>query len=153
MAPKFDVQPIDASFGAVVSGLKLAQLDDATWNDLHQTWLKYALLIFPGQFLKKDEQIAFAKRFGPLEFEMGAVSNVREDGTLRVEVDPGDDVVKILKGNEGWHADSTFKPIQAKGAVFSAEVVPTIGGHTGWADMRGLRRAGRCHARQDRVAA
>ena len=27
-------------------------------------------------------------------------------------------------------------PIQAKGAVFSAEVVPTIGGHTGWADMR-----------------
>jgi alpha-ketoglutarate-dependent taurine dioxygenase len=136
MAPKFDVQPIDASFGAVVSGLKLADIDDATWNDLHQTWLKYALLIFPGQFLKKDEQIAFAKRFGPLEFEMGAVSNVREDGTLRVEVDPGDDVVKILKGNEGWHADSTFKPLQAKGAVFSAEVVPTIGGHTGWADMR-----------------
>jgi alpha-ketoglutarate-dependent taurine dioxygenase len=45
-------------------------------------------------------------------------------------------VVQILKGNEGWHADSTFKPIHAKGAVFSAEVVPTIGGHTGWADMR-----------------
>ena len=66
---------------------------------------------------------------------MGAVSNVREDGTLRVEAE-GDDVVKILKGNEGWHADSTFKPIQAKGAVFSAEVVPTVGGHTGWADMR-----------------
>ena len=102
---------------------------------MHDAWLKYALLIFPGQFLKKDEQIAFAKRFGPLEFEMGAVSNVREDGTLRVEAE-GDDVVKILKGNEGWHADSTFKPIQAKGAVFSAEVVPTVGGHTGWADMR-----------------
>jgi alpha-ketoglutarate-dependent taurine dioxygenase len=66
---------------------------------------------------------------------MGAVSNVREDGTLRVEAE-GDDVVKILKGNEGWHADSTFKPIQAKGAVFSAEVVPSVGGHTGWADMR-----------------
>ena len=102
---------------------------------MHDTWLEYALLIFPGQFLKKDEQIAFAKRFGPLEFEMGAVSNVREDGTLRVEAE-GDDVVKILKGNEGWHANSTFKPIQAKGAVFSAEVVPTVGGHTGWADMR-----------------
>jgi len=136
MAPKFDVQPIDASFGAVVTGLRLADIDDATWNDLHRTWLEYALLIFPGQFLKKDEQIAFAKRFGPLEFEMGPVSNVREDGTLRVEVDPGDDVVKILKGNEGWHADSTFKPLQAKGAVFSAEIVPTVGGRTGWADMR-----------------
>jgi len=66
---------------------------------------------------------------------MGAVSNVREDGTLRLEAE-GDDVVKILKGNEGWHADSTFKPVAAKGAVFSAEVVPTIGGQTGWADMR-----------------
>jgi alpha-ketoglutarate-dependent taurine dioxygenase len=135
MTLSFDVQPVDASFGAVVTGVRLPDLDEPTWRALHDAWLEYALLIFPGQFLKKDEQIAFAKRFGPLEFEMGAVSNVREDGTLRLEAE-GDDVVKILKGNEGWHADSTFKPIQAKGAVFSAEVVPTIGGHTGWADMR-----------------
>ena len=135
MAKPFDVQPVDASFGAVVTGIRIADLDEPTWRSLHDAWLQYALLIFPGQFLKKDEQIAFAKRFGQLEFEMGAVSNVREDGTLRVEAE-GDDVVKILKGNEGWHADSTFKPIQAKGAVFSAEVVPTVGGHTGWADMR-----------------
>jgi alpha-ketoglutarate-dependent taurine dioxygenase len=135
MAQAFRVQPVDASFGAVVTGLKLPEIDQATWKALHDTWLKYALLIFPGQYLKKDEQIAFAKRFGPLEFEMGPVSNVREDGTLRIEAE-GDDVVSILKGNEGWHADSTFKPLQSKGAVFSAEVVPTIGGHTGWADMR-----------------
>jgi len=135
MAQAFDVQPVDASFGAVITGIKLPAIDQATWKALHDTWLKYALLIFPGQYLKKDEQIAFAKRFGPLEFEMGPVSNVRENGTLRVEAE-GDDVVSILKGNEGWHADSTFKPIQSKGAVFSAEVVPTIGGHTGWADMR-----------------
>ena len=135
MAQSFDVQPVDASFGAVITGVRIPELDQPTWQALHDTWLKYALLIFPGQFLKKDEQIAFAKRFGQLEFEMGAISNVREDGTLRLEAE-GDDVVKILKGNEGWHADSTFKPIQAKGAVFSAEVVPTIGGHTGWADMR-----------------
>ena len=129
------IQPLDATFGATVTGLELRSLDEATFREVYAAWLQYALLIFPGQFLKKDEQIAFAKRFGPLEFEMGAVSNVREDGTLRVEAE-GDDVVKILKGNEGWHADSTFKPIQAKGAVFSAEVVPTVGGHTGWADMR-----------------
>ena len=41
-----------------------------TWQALHDAWLEYALLIFPGQFLTRDEQIAFAKRFGPLEFEM-----------------------------------------------------------------------------------
>src|SRR5580692_7161685 len=93
MAQAFNVQPVDASFGAVITGVRLPDLDQATWKALHDSWLEYALLIFPGQHLKKDEQIAFAKRFGPLEFEMGAVSNVREDGTLRVEVDPGDDVV------------------------------------------------------------
>jgi alpha-ketoglutarate-dependent taurine dioxygenase len=36
----------------------------------------------------------------------------------------------------GWHCDSTYMPVQAKGAVFSARVVPTSGGQTGWADMR-----------------
>ena len=43
---------------------------------------------------------------------------------------------KVLKGNMGWHADSTYMPVQAKGAVFSAQVVPGSGGQTGWADMR-----------------
>jgi alpha-ketoglutarate-dependent taurine dioxygenase len=136
MARLFDVEPLpNTTFGAVVRGIKAADIDEPTFRALYDTWLEYALVILPDQYLQRDQQIAFAKRFGPLEFEMGAVSNVREDGTLRLEAE-GDDVVKILKGNEGWHADSTFKPIQAKGAVFSAEVVPTVGGHTGWADMR-----------------
>jgi alpha-ketoglutarate-dependent taurine dioxygenase len=66
---------------------------------------------------------------------MAAISNVRANGTLRREAD-NDDVVKVLKGNMGWHADSTYMPVQAKGAVFSAEVVPSAGGQTGFADMR-----------------
>lgn len=135
MARAFDIQPLDASFGAIVTGMKVTALDDATWRDLHATWLQYALLIFPDQHLSRDEQIAFAKRFGPLEFEMAAISNVRADGTIRAEAD-NDDVVKVLKGNMGWHSDSTYMPVQAKGAVFSAEVVPGVGGRTGWADMR-----------------
>lgn len=135
MPGNFAVQPIDATFGAVVTGIKLATIDDATWAELHATWLKYALLVFPAQFLSRDEQIAFARRFGPLEFEMSALSNVKDDGTLRLEKD-NDDRMKILKGNMGWHMDSTYMPVQAKGAVFSAEEVPTIGGHTGWCDMR-----------------
>jgi alpha-ketoglutarate-dependent taurine dioxygenase len=44
--------------------------------------------------------------------------------------------MKVLKGNMHWHADSTYMPVQAKGAVFSAEIVPEEGGETGWADMR-----------------
>jgi alpha-ketoglutarate-dependent taurine dioxygenase len=133
MTPSFDIQPLDATFGAIVTGLKLATLDEPTWQDLHRTWLQYALLIFPDQHLTREEQIAFAKRFGPLEFELGPISNVKADGTLYA---PESDALKVLKGNMGWHCDSTYMPVQAKGAVFTALIVPESGGETGWADMR-----------------
>ena len=133
MARAFDIQPLDATFGAVVTGVKLAALDDATWHDLHAAWLEYALLIFPRQYLSREEQIAFAKRFGPLEFELAPLSNVKADGTLIAD---DSDTAKVLKGNMGWHCDSTYMPLQAMGAVFSAVVVPNSGGRTGWADMR-----------------
>ena len=135
MPTSFAVQPLDATFGAVISGVKLATIDDGSLDELKKLWLEHALLIFPGQFFTNAEQIAFAKRIGPLEFEMAALSNVKEDGTLRLEKD-NDDRMKVLKGNMGWHCDSTYMPVQAKGAVFSAEVVPSIGGRTGFADMR-----------------
>jgi alpha-ketoglutarate-dependent taurine dioxygenase len=136
MARAFDIAPLEnTSFGAVITGLRATELDEADFRELYAAWLKYALLILPGQFLKRDQQIAFARRFGPLEFEMAAISNVKKDGTLRREVD-NDDVMKVLKGNMGWHCDSTYMPVQAKGAVFSAEEVPTVGGHTGFADLR-----------------
>ena len=131
----FNVEPLDASFGASVTGLKLAELDDAAFDELYTLWLKYALLIFPGQHLSNDEQTAFAQRFGKLEFDLVPISNVRDDGTVRSDNNT-DDVVKVLKGNMGWHVDSTYMPVQAKGAVFTAHVVPDEGGNTGWADMR-----------------
>jgi alpha-ketoglutarate-dependent taurine dioxygenase len=135
MARGFDIRPLEATFGAVVTGVRLAALDEATWRDLYAAWLDCALLIFPGQHLARAEQIAFARRFGPMEFELAPLSNVRGDGSVRREAD-NDDVVKVLKGNMGWHADSTYMPVQAKGAVFSAQVTPDQGGETGWADMR-----------------
>jgi alpha-ketoglutarate-dependent taurine dioxygenase len=135
VAREFDIEPLDATFGAVVTGVKLAALDETVWRDLYAAWLEYALLIFPGQHLSRDQQIFFAKRFGPLEFELAPLSNVRSDGTLIRETDDSD-VIKVLKGNMGWHCDSTYMPVQAKGAVFTAQVVPNSGGQTGWADMR-----------------
>lgn len=129
----FDLKPLDATFGAVVTGVTLAALNEETWRDLHAAWLEYALLIFPAQQLSREEQIGFARRFGRLEFELSPLSNVKEDGTLILD---NSDIIKVLKGNMGWHCDSTYMPVQAKGAVFSARVVPKSGGQTGWADMR-----------------
>jgi alpha-ketoglutarate-dependent taurine dioxygenase len=131
----FHVEPLNATFGAVVTGSSLAGLDEPSFRRLYDIWLEFALLIFPDQHLTRAQQIAFARRFGEPEFEIAPLSNVRADGTLRPD-NGSDDVVKVLLGNMGWHADSTYMPVQAKGAVFTAHVVPSAGGETGWADMR-----------------
>jgi alpha-ketoglutarate-dependent taurine dioxygenase len=128
-------EPLDATFGAAITGLRLADLDEAGFARIHELWLEHALLVFPGQHLTNDEQVAFATRFGALEFNLAPISNVRSDGSIRRN-DPTDDVVKVLRGNMGWHHDSTYMPVQAKGAVFTAHVVPSTGGETAWADAR-----------------
>ena len=97
------------------------------------------MLIFPAQNLTNDQQIKFAKNFGALEFDLSPISNVRNDGSIRDAND--DDIVKSLRGNMEWHHDSTYMPIQAKGAVFTAHKVPSKGGETGWADMRAAYEA------------
>ena len=133
MSAPFRTEPLPASFGATITGLAVADPSDADFAALYRTWLTYGLLIFPGQHLSRDQQVAFARRFGALEIEITPISNVRADGSIRPEA--GDDVVKVLKGNMGWHCDSTYMPVQAKGAVFTAHVVPDAGGETDWADM------------------
>ena len=129
----FGVDPLDATFGAIVTGIKLANVDALDFSKLYDSWLEFGLLIFPGQFLSNQEQITFAQRFGDLEFDLASITNVDENGQVRS--DPDDDLVKSLQGAMGWHCDSTFMPIQAKGAVFTAHTVPSSGGETGWSDM------------------
>lgn len=134
-----ELEPLEVSFGAIVHGVEIRSLDDATWRRIHDAWLDHALLVFPGQFLTRDEQNHFARRFGELEFEAAPITNIGKDG--RLHVDPSDDVVKSIRGNEGWHHDSTYMPVQAKGAVFTAEIVPDERTATGFADMRAAYRA------------
>ena len=117
------VEPLERSFGAKIYDLSLPDLEQEQIRDLYDLWLEYALLVFPGQNLTTDQQISFAKNFGALEFELSPISNVRNDGSIRDAND--DDIVKSLRGNMEWHHDSTYMPIQAKGAVFTAHKVPS----------------------------
>ena len=136
MTQHFSISPLPKSFGAVVNDIRLAEVDNSTFSDIYAAWLKYALLIFPGQYLSDDEQVSFAMRFGDLVEGLEAVeiSNVLPNGDLRDE--PDDDMMKIIRGNMHWHQDNTYMPLQAKGAVFSAREVPSEDGDTAFADMR-----------------
>ena len=46
MLRAFDITPLDATFGAVVTGVKLAELDDAGWRELHAAWLEGDVPLF-----------------------------------------------------------------------------------------------------------
>ena len=127
------IEPKDATLGATITGIDLAQLDHASWETVRQAFLEFGVLIFPGQNLSDDAQIAFASRFGELETELAAISNERADGEV---VDDNDLPYWILRGNERWHIDSSFKPLAAKASCLTAMAVPNAGGETQWADMR-----------------
>lgn len=124
------------TFGAIIEGVRLDQPTPALIAAIKAAWLEHALLIFRGQELTDESQMAFAREFGDLVPELQAVqiTNVLPDGRLREA--PDDDMMKIIRGNMHWHQDSTYMPVQAKGAVFSARVVPASKGETGFADMR-----------------
>jgi alpha-ketoglutarate-dependent taurine dioxygenase len=132
----FSLQPLAKTFGVIVTDLDVRALDEETFAALYAAWLDYSLLIIPDQHLSKAEQRAFALKFGGLVpgLESAEISNVHPDGSLRDK--PDDDMMKIIRGNMHWHQDNTYMPLQAKGAVFSAKIVPRKQGDTAFADMR-----------------
>lgn len=127
--------------GAVINNVDVAVLDDGTWREIYQAFLQYGVLIFPGQNdLDDADQVNFTRRFGDLEGlgpkkEGGTIpmANTKPDGSL---AQPGEYQYEILRGNEGWHTDSTYMPLASKAAMLYATVVPPEGGETGFADMR-----------------
>ena len=123
----------EATLGAVVTGVRLATLGDADSAAIQAAFSEHAVLVFPGQHLDDEQQVRFAQRFGELSIDLLRFSNRGEDGSL---LGPDDPLVRLLKGNEGWHTDSSFKQISAKASMLSAREVPPSGGETEWADMR-----------------
>ena len=151
-----ETTPTGATLGAVVTGVDLRRLDDAGWNAIEAAFHEHAVLIFPGQELSAEQQVAFAKRFGEIEIltpdkrrEAVPISNVKPDGTRFPE---DHDATQILRGNEGWHTDSSYMPLAAKASVLSAHVVPSKDGQTEWADMRAAYEA-LDEATRERIAA
>lgn len=128
-----DIRPTEATLGAVVKGAQLGALSEQEFSAIQAAFLEHAVLIFPGQHLHDAEQMAFAGRFGELSIKAQPFSNEREDGSLRPPADP---LMKLFRGNEGWHTDSSFQTVSAKASILSARKVPAQGGETEWADMR-----------------
>jgi alpha-ketoglutarate-dependent taurine dioxygenase len=132
------IEPVDATLGAVVTDIRLGSLSDGEAGEVEQAFHEHAVLVFPGQDLSSDEQVSFARRFGEIEelfpgYDAVPISTVERDGEVLA---PDHPVMQVVRGNQGWHTDSTYMPVSAKASVLSAQVVPDEGGQTEWADMR-----------------
>ena len=125
-------------FGAIVTGVELANLNDETFTLIQAAFLKFGFLLFPTQFLSDQENIEFGQRFGELEFGASPMSNQEKlaEGHYEKIFSIESQRMRTNVGNETWHTDSTYKPISSKCAMLSAVTVPTEGGETELADMR-----------------
>lgn len=134
------IEPTSATLGAYVTGVSLESLSANEADRLMDAFLEFGVLIFPNQHVSQEGQIKFCQGFGRIEYldpskTMKAVmiSNVRKDGDVLNEKAFA---VSLLRGNEGWHTDSSYMPLSAKASCLSAVKMPENGGGTGWADMR-----------------
>jgi alpha-ketoglutarate-dependent taurine dioxygenase len=132
------ITKLDTTLGAVVTEVRLAELTDHGWTEIERAFHEHAVLVFPGQHLTADAQIAFAQRFGAIEvlyegYDAVPISTVDRRGEV---MEPDHPVMQVVRGNQGWHTDSSYMPVSAKASILSALVVPSAGGDTEWADMR-----------------
>lgn len=141
------LEPLHPLFVAQVTGVDLrSPLPADVFAEIHAAFNQYAILVFPGQPLTDDEQLAFTKLFGPLETapnyagkalrlgqEFTDISNLDHKGKL---LDPKDRLNQYNLGNQLWHTDSSFKARRSKCSLLSAREIPPVGGETQYADMR-----------------
>jgi alpha-ketoglutarate-dependent taurine dioxygenase len=137
------ISPLEVTLGAVVTEVALDHLTDEGWDEIERAFHVYAVLVFPGQFLDQDEQVAFARRFGTIEvlfqgYDAVPITTVEPSGAVMA---PDNPVMQVIRGNQGWHTDSSYMPVSAKASMLSAQVVPPEGGETEWADMRAAYEA------------
>jgi alpha-ketoglutarate-dependent taurine dioxygenase len=134
-----DVTPlVGKTFGAIVTGVDLRDLDDAAFAEVRTAFLEHGLLVFPGQHLDEPASAAFGRRWGELEFGGQPMANQRKhrDGTYGEILDIDSQMMRTNLGNETWHTDSTYKPLSSKCAMLSAVILPDEGGQTEFADQR-----------------
>ena len=138
MTQRFDIRPLPGALGAEVIGLDLThELAADEFAAIHQAHLKHHVLVFRNQHIQPEHQIAFSKRFGPLQIhvlsafqlpgypEVMVISNIKENGK------------PIGLGDAGvfWHSDLSYVPQPSLGSMLHAQELPAEGGDTLFANQ------------------
>ena len=138
-------------FAGEVSGIDLTKpIDAEEAATIEAAMDRFGVLVFRGQAISDEQQIAFTRNFGELEnYKTSGTVRKREDNRLGPgmadlsnltkdgKIISADDRVWFFKlGDRLWHSDSSFRPVPAKYSLLSGRTVPGWGGNTEFADMR-----------------
>ncbi|HEX2940809.1 MAG TPA: TauD/TfdA family dioxygenase [Rhodopila sp.] len=128
------VMPTGAAVGAEIQGVDLAQqLDEATFAAIEDTYAEHGVIFFRDQHITPPQQVAFARRFGDIEFnifgerwsvpgspEIVVVSNITEGGRP----------IGIRRAGENWHSDMCYAARPPRGTMLYALEIPKLHGLT-----------------------
>jgi alpha-ketoglutarate-dependent 2,4-dichlorophenoxyacetate dioxygenase len=146
-----EIRPLHPVFAGEVTGVDLREpLTSDEVAALEAGMDRYAVLVYPGQNIDDEQQIAFSQNFGKLELpdnksnitkpeerrlrrEMADVSNLSRDNK---PLGRSERQRMFNLGNQLWHSDSSFRATPAKYSLLSGRQVPSKGGNTEFADMR-----------------
>ncbi len=132
-------------FAARIDGADIRRpLDAATWATIRAAFEEHSVLVFRGQPLDDEAQIAFSRRFGELEvtrsINPAAGTPFARQSNLDIktgEVIPPDDRRMVYQlANMLWHSDSSFKAVPSLCSLLSGRIVPPEGGATEFASAR-----------------
>jgi alpha-ketoglutarate-dependent 2,4-dichlorophenoxyacetate dioxygenase len=146
------LRPSYPAFAGEVSGIDITRpigREDITAIEAGMD--TYAVLVFRGQDLTDEQQLAFTLNFGVLEhYKTPGHVRKREDNRLGPGIadfsnldkhgnimSPEDRVWFFKLGDHLWHSDSSFRPVPAKYSLLSGRIIPSWGANTEFADMRG----------------
>lgn len=140
-----EVITLGPGFAAEIRGIGMADVaaDDAAYAAVRAAFEEHSVLLFRRQPVTDELQVAFSRRFGPLETAKAAsrgegtpfsiLTNVDPDGSL---VPPDHKEALRARANQLWHTDSCFKTPPALASVLSARTIAATGGETEFVSMR-----------------
>lgn len=142
--------PLRPDFVARADGVDLVDgLTPDVFARLRRALDDHSVLVIPGQPMDDTRQLAFSRRWGPMEPTRGVnpasgtpfarQSNL--DIRTGAVIPPDDRRMAYQRGNYQWHADSTFKQVPSLCSILTARVVPPEGGDTEFVSTRAAYEA------------
>lgn len=115
------------ALGAEISGVNLAEpLSDETIAEIRRAFVEHQVIFFRDQALTPEQQLAFGRRFGPLNIHPYVKGMAEHPEVMEIIKEPHD---KVNFGG-GWHSDMSFLERPAIASILYAAELPDWGGDT-----------------------